>query len=97
MTDMSRTADLIRNVTQTADLIRNITQKTQEYNTRVLEFAAANSNATLEYLSKLASTKSPSEIIELTTRYVHEQSEVLARQARELTEMTQKLLPRSSS
>ena len=85
MTDMSATTDLIKNVMQT----------TQEYNAKVLEFASANCNATLAYLSKLASVKTPSELIELTTRHVREQSEVLTRQARELTEMTQKLLPKA--
>ena len=85
MTDMSATTDLIKNVMQT----------TQEYNAKVMEFAAANSKATLDYVSKLASVKAPSEFIELTTRHVREQSEVLTRQARELTEMTQKLLPKA--
>ena len=85
MTDMSATTDLIKNVMQT----------TQEYNAKVMEYAAANCNATLAYLSKLASVKAPSDFIELTTRHVREQSEALTRQARELTEMTQKLLPKA--
>ncbi len=85
MTDMSATTDLTKNVMQT----------TQEYNSKVMEFATANCNATVAYLTKLASVKAPSEFIELTTRHVREQSEALTRQARELTEMTQKLLPKA--
>jgi len=77
------------------DLIKNVMKTTQDYNAKVFEFAAANSKATLDYLSKLASTKSPSEIAELSTRHVREQSETLTRQARELTEITQKLLPKA--
>ena len=85
MTDMSPATDLIRNVIQT----------TQDCNAKVMEFAAANCNATLEYLSKLASTKTPSEFIELTTRHVREQTEALTRQARELREMTEKFLSKA--
>ena len=50
------------------DLIRNAMLTTQDYNAKVLEFATANCNATIEYLSKLSGTKTPSELIELTTR-----------------------------
>jgi len=88
MADLS--TDLMKNVMQTSDLMRNVMQATQDYNAKVLEFASANGNATLAYLSKLAATKTPSELIELTTRHVREQTEVLTRQARELTGMTQK-------
>jgi len=85
MTDMSDVTDLMKNVMQT----------TQTYNVKVMEFATTNCNATLAYLSKLGSVKSPSEFIELTTRHVREQTDALTQQARELTEMTQKLLPKA--
>jgi hypothetical protein len=55
MTDMSATTDLTKNVMQT----------TQEYNSKVMEFATANCNATVAYLTKLASAKAPSEFIDL--------------------------------
>ena len=97
MTDLSGVTDLKRNVTQATNLMRNVMQTTQDYNTKVLEFASANCNATVAYLSKLASVKAPSEFIDLTTRHVREQTDVLTRQARELTEMTQKLFPKGSS
>jgi hypothetical protein len=85
MTDTSNPADLIRNVMQT----------TQNYNAKVFQFATANSKATLDYLSKLATTKNPSEIVELSSRHVREQSETLTRQARELTEIAKKLFPKA--
>jgi hypothetical protein len=72
-------------------------QATQTYNVKVMEFATANCNATVAYLTKLAAAKSPSDFIEVTTRHVREQTDVLTQQARELTEMTQKLLPKASS
>ena len=86
-----------RNVTQTTDLMTNVMQATQDYSVKVLEFTSTNCNATAVYLSKLASVKAQSEFIDLSTRYMREQSEVLTRQARELTEMTQKLFPKGSS
>jgi phasin family protein len=85
MSDMSNATDLMKNVMQT----------TQDYNAKVMQFAAANCNATLQYLTSIASAKTPSEFMELTTRHVREQAETLTRQARELTEMTQKFLPKA--
>jgi hypothetical protein len=87
MTDMNGATDMMRNVMQT----------TQDYNAKVSEFALANCNATVAYFSKLAATKTPSDLIELTTRHVREQTETMTRQARELTEIAQKVLPNGSS
>ena len=92
MTNLSGTPDLMRNITQTTDVMRNVMQTTQDYNAKVLEFASANCNATVDYLTKLASVKSPSEFIDLTTSHVRVQTDALTWQARELTEMTQKLV-----
>ena len=78
------------------DLVRNAFQATQEYNAKVMEFALANCNATFEYLSRLSGTKGPSDFIEITTRHVREQSDMLARQAKELSDMAQKFLPKTS-
>lgn len=77
------------------DLVRNALQATQEYNAKIMEFAVANCNATFDYLSKLSGTKAPSDFIELTTRHVREQSEVLTRQAKELSDTAQKFLPKA--
>jgi len=78
------------------DLIRNALQATQDYNAKVLEFAVANANANFEYLSTLSRTTAPSDFIELTTRHMREQSDVLSRQAKELSQMAQKFLPKAN-
>ena len=77
------------------DLMRNVMQTTKDYNAKVLEFASTNCNATVAYFSKLTNVKTPADFIDLTTRHLREQTDVLTRQARELTEMTQKLMPRA--
>jgi hypothetical protein len=87
--------DLMTDMSKVTDLMSNVMQATQAYNTKVMEFATANCSATVAYLTKLATVKSPSEFVEVTTRHVREQTDALTRQARELTEMTQKLLPKS--
>jgi hypothetical protein len=79
---------------KSTDMIRNALQASQEYNSKLLEFAMANSHAAVEYFSKLGGMKTPSEFIELTTRHLREQSQVLAQQGRELAEISQKLMPR---
>jgi hypothetical protein len=95
-TEKNVTAQMSAAAEGVTDLMRNVMQSTQDYNAKVLEFASTNCNATLEYLSKLAGAKTPSEFVELTTRHVREQSDTLTRQARELMEMTQKILPKAS-
>ncbi len=63
----------------------------EEYRTRVFEFMKANMNATLEYALRLASVKSPSEFIELSTSHARKQFESVTVQTRELGEIAQKL------
>jgi hypothetical protein len=95
MTDMH--TDMMKNVTQTTDLMRNVMQATQDYNAKALEFASANCNATVDYFSKLASVKSPSDLVDLTTNHMRVQTDALSWQVRELMEITQKLVPTTSS
>ena len=72
------------------DLIRNAMQASGDYNTKFMEFAAANTHAAFEYFRKLHGAKSPSEVIELTTSHMREQSEIMTQQAKQLAEMAQK-------
>ena len=76
------------------DLIRNAMQASGEYNAKLMEFAAANTHAAFEYIRKLHGAKSPSEVIELSTNHMREQTEILTQQAKQLAEMAQKLLPK---
>jgi len=76
------------------DLIRNAMQASGDYNAKLMEFAAANTHAAFEYIRKLHGAKSPSEVIELSTNHMREQTEILTQQAKQLAEMAQKLLPK---
>jgi hypothetical protein len=76
------------------DVIKNAMQLSGDYNAKLMEFAAANTHAAFEYIRKLHGAKSPSEVIELTTNHMREQTDILTQQAKQLTELAQKLLPK---
>src|SRR6185369_13088085 len=63
----------------------------QVYNAKFLEFAQANTEATFEFLQRLAGVKSPTEFLELSTSHSRKQFEALTEQARELTTLAQKV------
>src|SRR3954471_5885663 len=45
----------------------------QDYNSKVLEFASANTASYVEFVKRLASVKSPSEFVEVSTEHGHYQ------------------------
>jgi phasin len=59
----------------------------QEYNTKVIEFANANTEAA--FAQKLSSVKSPTEFIELSTDHSRKQFETLTEQTKELAALAQ--------
>jgi phasin len=63
----------------------------QDYNSKFIEFARANTEAAFEFVQKLSSVKSPSEFFELSTIHSREQFETLGGQAKELTALAQKI------
>ena len=63
----------------------------QEYNTKVVEFARLNTNATFDYVEELVGAKSPTEFIEVTNKHAHHQFEALTQQTKELTALAQKV------
>ncbi len=63
----------------------------QDYNAKFLEFARANTEATVEFVHKLSSVKSPSEFMELSANHSRQQFETLTEQTRELTALAQKI------
>jgi len=63
----------------------------QEYNTKFIEFAHANTEAAFEFAQKLSSVKSPSEFFELSTSHSRRQLETLTEQTKELTALAQKI------
>ena len=63
----------------------------QEYNTKVIEFAQANTKAAFEFAQELVGVKSPSEFFELSTNQSRKQFETLTEQAKELAALAQKV------
>ena len=64
---------------------------TADYNRKVIEIAATNAHAALDYAYELLGVKSPSEFIELSTTHARKQFEAMAAQTKELTELAQKV------
>jgi phasin len=77
--------DLIKNSYSTA------VNGAQEYNTKMIEFANANTGATYAFAKKLWGVKSPSEFIELSTDHSRKQIETLTEQTKELAALAQKV------
>lgn len=63
----------------------------QEYNTKVIEFAQANTKAAFDFAQELVGVKSPSEFFELSTSHSRRQLETLTEQTKELTALAQKI------
>ena len=63
----------------------------QEYNTKVIEFAQANTKAAFDFAQELVGVKSPSEFFELSTNRSRKQFETLTEQAKELAMLAQKV------
>ena len=77
--------DLIKNSFSTA------VKGAQDYNTKFIEFAQANTEASLDFVQKLSGVKSPSDFIELSTDHSRKQFETLSEQTKELVELAQKV------
>ena len=79
------------------DAIMNAVQAGQESHAKVMQFAAANTQAALDYFQKLAATRAASEVIELTATHLREQSDNLTAQAKELAQLAQQWLSKSGA
>jgi phasin len=62
-----------------------------EYSAKLMEMMKANSTATLDFAQELLGIKSPSEAVELWTSHAKKQYETITAQAKELTELAQKV------
>lgn len=69
-------------------------QAVREYNTKLFEFALTNANTAFSSLQRLSSAKSPTEFVELMTNHAREQFDVMTEQAKELSALVQKALPK---
>jgi phasin len=81
--------------TEVADVMKNSCSTAlkgmQDYNSKILEFAQANTKSYVEFVQKLAGVKSPSEFFEISTSHGRYQLETMAEQAKQLAELTQKV------
>jgi phasin len=64
---------------------------TSAYSAKLMEFMKANTTATLDFAQELLGVKSPSEALELCTSHARKQFETLGAQAKELSEIVQKI------
>jgi phasin len=62
-----------------------------EYAGKLIDMARANANAAFDVAEKLIGVKSPSEIFSIWSSYARGQYETLQSQAKELTELTQRV------
>jgi phasin len=73
------------------DSCSTATKGAQDYNTKFMEFAKANTEAAFDFAQKLWGVKSPSDFIELSTEHSHKQFETLTEQSKELAALAQKV------
>jgi len=62
-----------------------------EYSAKLMEMMKANTTATLDFAQELFGVKTPSDAVELWTSHARKQYETLSAQAKELSELTQKV------
>jgi phasin len=62
-----------------------------EYSAKLMEMMKSNSTATLDFAQELLGIKTPSEAVELWTSHAKKQFEAITAQAKELTELAQKV------
>jgi phasin len=63
----------------------------QDYNTKLLEFANANTKAAFDFAQRVSGVKSPSEFIELSTEHAQQQLTTLTEQTKELAALAQQV------
>ncbi len=61
----------------------------QEYNSKIVEFAAANAQSHMEFVQRLAGVKSPFDFVEICHDHSRQQLETLTEQAKELAKLSQ--------
>ena len=97
--NMTRAREGIEQVKSAADAINDALREAcsnnarcaAEYTAKVIEFSAANSDATLDFLSQLVGVKSPSEAVKLSITHGRKSFEATTSQNRELWELARKV------
>ena len=62
----------------------------QDYNKKWIEFAQANTKATMDFVQSMFGVKSPSEFIERSTEHAQKQLTTLTAQTQQLAELAQR-------
>jgi phasin len=62
-----------------------------DYNLKLFEIARANTSAVFDFAFKLVTSKSPSEVIELSTAHARQQFDTVSAQNKELLALAQKV------
>jgi phasin len=62
-----------------------------EYGLKVIDAARTNTNAAFDFATTLATVKSPSEAVEVSTAYARKQFDAVTAQTKELTSLAQKV------
>ena len=86
---------LSANTAQAATLLKDsyatAVKGAQEYNSKVMEFAKANTEAAFAFAQSLSEVKSPSEFVQLSAEHSRKQIESLTGQSGELAALVQKI------
>jgi phasin len=79
--------------TEAADLIKNsywtAVKDVEDYNSKFIEFARANTNAAFDFVHKMSGVKSPTAFVELWTEHARKQVETLTEQSKQLAAIAQ--------
>ena len=67
----------------------NALKGVQEYNRKIAEFAATNTQAHVEFVRRLGTVRSPTDFVEVCQSHSSEQLRMLTEQAKELAELAQ--------
>ena len=68
-----------------------VSKGASEYSAKLMEFMKTNTTATLDFAQELLAIKSPSEALELWSSHARKQFEALTAQAKELSELSQRV------
>jgi phasin len=81
--------------TEAADFVKDscsmAVKGAQDYNTKFIELAHANTNSAFNFVQKLFGVKSPTEFVELSTEHARTQLETLTDQTKQLAALAQKV------
>jgi len=96
-TTAERSRELVNNfgvaTNQASDVMTNCYSTAlkgmQEYNSKLLEFVQANTEANIEFIQKLSGVRSPSEFVEISAEHTKRQFQTMTEQTTQLASIAQ--------